>query len=409
MDPSLLPVPKRGIRNTYSSGVTLGGAPLDSDYSLVALPGRLVTSSAGQVRTDKRRFALEETFSKARKDPSTITFSGRIDLPDTDSAKELDKEKFVKEVADHVRRYGMQNLFAMPHPTDTSVMTDLTESYHLVTVEQVIAEYEVRILPEPSPVLDQQGVETPDSISVRHRHYDSYERDDVILSRLMLESLVSPTFREVIENRYSHIPGFDSLPGQIYFRMALEACNSSIFTDIRAAEEEFRTLKLINIPGHCVTTFTGQASKLLKTLQNRYSLPVDLGSCLLLNALGTESQVFNSAVSSWYLKVQLFESKYTTLNPRSIQGDPEYIQLGPFAIIAWINGIYGQLVTQKNWPALTTSIPQAHTAAVLPSSSSTSSHSGGGSSHSRGCFNCGSPTHFKRDCPKPSKRYAAAP
>ncbi len=128
MDPSLLPAPKRGTRNSYSSGVTLGGAPLDSDYSLlVALPGRLVTSSAGQVRTDKCPFALEETFSKARKDPSTITFSGRIDLPDADSAKELDKEKFVKkEVADHVCRYGMQNLFAMPHPTDTSVMTDLT-------------------------------------------------------------------------------------------------------------------------------------------------------------------------------------------------------------------------------------------------------------------------------------------
>ncbi len=157
MDPSLLPAPKRGTRNSYSSGVTLvGGAPLDSDYSslvLALVPGRLVTSSVGQVRTDKRRFALEETFSKARKDPSTMTFFGRIDLPDADSAKELDKEKFVKEqvAADHVRRYGMQNLFAMPHHTDTSVMTDLTESYHLVTVEQVIAEHEARILPEPPP------------------------------------------------------------------------------------------------------------------------------------------------------------------------------------------------------------------------------------------------------------------
>ncbi len=234
---------------------------MDSDFSLVALPGCLVvTSSAGQVRTDKRRFALEKTFSKACKDPSTMTFSGRIDLQGTQQRKVF----LVKqEVADHVRRYGMQtNLFAMPHPTDTSVMTDLTESYHLVTVEQFIAEYEACILPEPPPVLDQGRVETPNSIRVRHRHYDSYEHDDVVVLSLMLESLVSPTFCEVIENRYSHIPGFDSLPGQIYFRMALEAFNSSIFMDIRAAdEEEFRTLRLINIPGHCVTTFTGQANE----------------------------------------------------------------------------------------------------------------------------------------------------
>ena len=73
------------------------------------------------------------------------------------------------------------------------------------------------------------AIETLESIQDRFRTYDAYEKLlDVAFSCLLVESLVSPDFRDTVKHRFSHVIDFESLPGQIYFMMILDACNASV-------------------------------------------------------------------------------------------------------------------------------------------------------------------------------------
>ena len=73
-------------------------------------------------------------------------------------------------------------------------MTDVISDHHLFTIAAVTAEYESRQV-EPAPVLV-AAVETLESIQDCFQTYDAYEKLDVAFSRLLVESLVSPDFRD---------------------------------------------------------------------------------------------------------------------------------------------------------------------------------------------------------------------
>ena len=58
--------------------------------------------------------------------------------------------------------------------------------------------------------------------------YNEYEFDDFGLSRLVVESLLTPSLTERIFTRFGYDEEFESYPGQVLFMMALETCNASI-------------------------------------------------------------------------------------------------------------------------------------------------------------------------------------
>ena len=76
-----------------------------------------------------------------------------------------------------------------------------------------------------------------------------YEQYTTTLSRLLVESLISPTYRETIKTRFSTCDNYDDLPGQVYFVMVLEACNAADAIDGKTAKGNFEASCLINFPG----------------------------------------------------------------------------------------------------------------------------------------------------------------
>ena len=68
-------------------------------------------------------------------------------------------------------------------------MPSLLKESHAFTTEEVTAEYEDR-LNEPVAVLDANGVETDVSKGNRFKFYDNFEINDLLLSRIIVESLL---------------------------------------------------------------------------------------------------------------------------------------------------------------------------------------------------------------------------
>ena len=91
-------------------------------------------------------------------------------------------------------------------------MHPLVENAHMFELAQIIAEHDSR-LQSPAAIFDASNVETPESTTARFRTYNEYERYNVALSRLVVEALISPSFRETIKTRFSHYDTFDDLPG----------------------------------------------------------------------------------------------------------------------------------------------------------------------------------------------------
>ena len=103
-------------------------------------------------------------------------------------------------------------------------MQSLVQDSHLFDLKGVISEFDSRMeSPVPLFLQDSQGndtdIESPESISSRLRAYDEYEKYDIAFSRLVIEALIFPTYRETVKTRFSHHTYFADLPAQIYLSL----------------------------------------------------------------------------------------------------------------------------------------------------------------------------------------------
>jgi hypothetical protein len=62
--------------------------------------------------------------------------------------------------------------------------------------------------------------------------YESFEKDDIDMTRLSVESRLTEKIRDAIRTRYDHDPAFYDYPGPVLFMMALDICNASQSFDI---------------------------------------------------------------------------------------------------------------------------------------------------------------------------------
>ena len=83
------------------------------------------------------------------------------------------------------------------------------------------------------------------------------------LSRTVVESLLTDTFQEKIEIRFSHRDDFETLPGSCLFMMAMETCNALVFHAIVGAKKKIDSLDLNSYPGENVTDFASEAQRLI--------------------------------------------------------------------------------------------------------------------------------------------------
>ena len=96
-------------------------------------------------------------------------------------------------------------------------MHSLVQDCHLFDLKGVIAEFNSR-MKSPSAEFLQDVIgnntttESTKSVSSRLRAYDEFDKYDIALSRLVIEALISHTYRETVKTRFSHHKDFTELP-----------------------------------------------------------------------------------------------------------------------------------------------------------------------------------------------------
>lgn len=180
--------PKRGgIHPTY--GIFIGGGDLNDEYRLIGTRHYKYTS---QRRSAKVTNSIEQALLKAIDSRETDKFNGKLETTKSSMTNELDKDSFVKQLKKKIKLHGQQSLYAIMHNTQ---VLNLLDHHHKFTVEEVIDQFELRC-DQPPRELDENGDETVTSIQLRYESYDDYEFDEFGLSRLVVESLLSPSLME---------------------------------------------------------------------------------------------------------------------------------------------------------------------------------------------------------------------
>ena len=370
-------------------GLFVGGAPLEIDYSLASTSNAY--KSASQLRNIKVCTTNENYLHKRKDETTSLKFDGKLDTSSSSTSKtELDKKQFIHALRDLVQRFGLQTFFYMPNSNLTGMISVVTDS-HLVTLEAVIQEHKDR-LNDPLPVFSRAvdgsltTTELASSTSARFRCYDEYERNDIALSRLAVECLISETLRGEVETRFEHDPLFHEYAGQVYYMMVLEVVNASTTHDIDAASKAFDTLSLDTFPGENINKFSTEALRLIHIMRGAYALPYQLGSKLLSKVDNTQSTYFNQQVHDLKKVARSMEIAHGCLrDPKLLESASDYKTHGPIPLCSSLQREYGELKKTNEWPALSSTLPE-----------------GNYSSSPRRCFRCNSPDHLMPDCPVPA-------
>ena len=92
--------------------------------------------------------------------------------------------------------------------------------------------------------------------------FDDHELDEIVMSRMVVESLLTAAFYDKVFIRYyGQRPDFKDLPGSRLLMMVLETCNASVSHDIDSAQVKFREFTLDSYPGEDITEFATEAQR----------------------------------------------------------------------------------------------------------------------------------------------------
>ena len=345
--------PKRGGEHpTY--GIFIGGSFLDNQYKLTGTRHYRYTS---QRRSAKVVHTIEQALLTTIESNSAPKFNGNLEKTPSSSDTELEKLNFIKHLKRKVQMHGQQTFYAAFYQDE---VLSLFDHCHKFTVEEIIAQFELRC-EEPDPDFDPDtGDETETSKQLRFETYDEYEFDEFGLSRLVVESLISSSLMERIITKFGNDEMFETYPGQILFMMALDTCNASVQRDIAGAQTKYDNLSLDSYPGEDITELATEALRLLHILAGSYALPLNLGSKLLKKVTSTSSEFFNRKMYVLLDAAWTLETRYRLLDPRTMGDDPDYTKYGPYAICASLQEEHGKLIADSDWPALANKLPETN-------------------------------------------------
>jgi hypothetical protein len=164
-----VPPRRGGIHPVH--GVFLGGVAVDDTWAMPTSHYRFLTQ-----RRDVRYIAkIERGLTDARDSAPSPNFNGQMNVASGDNA-ELDKDRFVREIYQSVREHGHQLFFAVDQG---GMVRDIIKDHHLFSVEDVVLAMKLRM----------------DPTTLGPKRLDPYERDDIDLSRTLVEAKRSPTMR----------------------------------------------------------------------------------------------------------------------------------------------------------------------------------------------------------------------
>ncbi len=270
---------------------------------------------------------------------------------------------FIKHLEKKVQLHSQQTFYSALYQDD---ILSLFDHYHKFTIEEIIEQFEIRC-DEPPPQLDlDTGIETETSRQLQFESYDSYEFDDFGLSRFVVESLLTSFLLERIATKYGNDVNFETCPGQILFMMALDTCNASVQRDITGAQAKFDSLTLDNYPGEDITELATEALRLFNILAGSYSLPLNLGTKLIKKVTNTSSEFFNRKIYPLLDEVRTLETRYRLKDPITMGNDPACAKFGPYVLWASLQDEHGKLITDSDWPALASKLPETNKAVPAP-------------------------------------------
>ena len=104
--------------------------------------------------------------------------------------------------------------------------------------------------------------------------------------------------------------------------------------------------------------------RLIHILAGSYALPFTLGSSLIKKVTSTPSEFFNRKMFSLLDDTHTLETKYKLLDPAAITNDALYTTYGPYSICAKLQEEHGKLISDSDWPALATKLPESNSLPV---------------------------------------------
>ena len=170
--------------------------------------------------------------------------------------------------------------------------------------------------------------------------------------------------------------------------MALETCNASIAHDSEGARNQLDSISVYSYPGEKAMDLTTEAQHLIKIMQGDYALPVNTGSKLIQKVTKTSCEYFNRKMYTLLDEVKTLEHEYKLSDPKTLTKDSKYAKFGPLGVIATLQAAHGALLSELDWPALATKLPEANLSMNT-------------SANTRTCYRCGSGDHLSRNCPQP--------
>jgi hypothetical protein len=158
-------IPKRGGTHPIY-GVFLGGGSVRPKWDMEDARYRF----SSHRRDEKSVGKVERGLTDARDKTTTLKFNGTLELDGTEgNERELDKDQCVRTIEQLTLENGQQVFYAIEND---GTVHNLLRSPHLFTVEEVIASHVMRLY----------------SNSTHASKYDSFEKDDIGMTRLVVES-----------------------------------------------------------------------------------------------------------------------------------------------------------------------------------------------------------------------------
>ena len=207
------------------------------------------------------------------------------------TTSDLDKDEFIRKIKTNIGWMGMESFFTIAKP-DGSVVS-LVDNHFVFKVEDVLQEFTSCLVESGPTIMGADNMETSRSIAHRFKCFDTYELDDIGMSRLMVESLLTQSFLQKIETRFSHIDDYELVSGACLFMMALDACNAKESMDIEGVKTAFAALDINSYEGQNVSEFITEAMRLIKIMNGEYFL-----DCMVVEAdLELNDEYFNEPAS----------------------------------------------------------------------------------------------------------------
>ena len=186
--------------------------------------------------------------------------------------------------------------------------------------------------------------------------------------------------------------------------IVLDVCHASFSCKMDNAAIKLEAFKLITFSGENISKFANEAQRLIKSIKDSYALPYQLRSKIITKICSTQSLYINRSMYKVLDKSLAMEKSHGPhRDPKGLELSTDYKEYGPLGLCVKMRELYSNLVTTKQQPAVSATIPEGN----LGSATTNSDTSPRKNSNGRTCHDVESEYQFKGhpDCPKYKPSY----